>query len=72
MSLKIFHFVFITLSSLACMGLGLWAFQWAGDLQWTLRMTLGSGGFLAAAGLIYYGGHFYQKVLKNKNNWVVP
>lgn len=65
MSLKIFHFVFITLSSLLCMGLGLWAFRAFSEQQVISNMFLGVGSFIAAGALIYYGNKFYQTVIKD-------
>ncbi len=62
MSLKAFHFVFITFSILLALGIGCWCL-WI-DLQTgTSSYLLGAvGSFLAAVALFVYGVWFYRKM----------
>ncbi len=61
MSLKGFHIFFITVSSLAAFGFGIWCFvsRVAGTTLYTL---LGIGSLLLGVGLIVYGKKFLQKM----------
>ena len=63
MSLKAFHVVFITLSTLLAVG---FAFSSYHDYQMhgggTVAMSLTVAGFVAAAGLVTYGVWFLKKL----------
>lgn len=64
MSLKFFHILFIALSTLLSVGVGLWAIDtWRGDgdLTWLVLAVLAFGG---GGGLVVYGNRFLQKVRK--------
>lgn len=67
MSLKIFHIVFITLSSLLSFGFGVWAirahYRGGGDIGY---LVSGIVSFLAGGALIYYGDKFFKKMRKIK------
>jgi hypothetical protein len=62
MSLKAFHFVFITFSVLLALGLGAWC-VWVNLVEGN-SMYLGGavGAFAAALVLIVYGVWFYRKM----------
>jgi hypothetical protein len=64
MSLKFFHILFIALSTLLSLGVGLWAIDtWRtdGDATWLALAVLAFGG---GGGLVVYGNRFLQKVRK--------
>ena len=54
MSLKWFHIVFITLSTLLLIGFGVWGL-------FNQHVALGIGSLAASAGLCVYGNYFLQK-----------
>ncbi len=63
MSLKGFHIVFVTVSTLLCAFLALWSVMWAKD---TTGLTIFIGS-LGAAGVLLmpvYGVYFYKKVAR--------
>lgn len=62
MSLKAFHFVFITFSTLLALGLGGWCI-WV-DLVEGSSIYLGGAiaSFVAAVALVIYGVWFYRKM----------
>ncbi|MDX1741276.1 MAG: hypothetical protein R3178_08290 [Rhodothermales bacterium] len=63
MSLKAFHIVFITLSTLLAIGFGFSSYH---DYQMhgggALSMSLAVAGFVAAIGLVIYGVWFLKKL----------
>jgi hypothetical protein len=64
MSLKFFHILFITLSTLLSLGVGLWAIDtWRadGDITWLALALVAFGG---GGGLVVYANRFLQKVRK--------
>lgn len=64
MSLKGFHIVFVTISTLCLVGFAAWAFL--SDVEPMLRV----GGAVSAAcgvALAIYGSWFYRNKLKNSN-----
>ena len=64
MSLKFFHLLFIGLSSLMALGVGLWAIDaWRTD-GFTGWLGLAAVAFLGGAGLVVYGNRFIQKARK--------
>lgn len=64
MSIRGFHIVFVTLSTLLCLFLALWAFLWPGLEGGTLVTSLGVVGIIGFIGLPVYGVYFYRKVRK--------
>jgi len=71
MSLKVFHFVFITLSCLLCMGMGLWAFREYGDTNVNNYIFTGIFSFMCSLGLIVYGNKFFKKAFRDKGHMVI-
>ena len=62
MSLKIFHIIFITFSTLLAFGIGAWCL-WVNSLEASTNYLAGAiGCFLAAAALIVYGCWFWRKM----------
>ncbi len=62
MSLKGFHIVFITCSTLLALGVGAWCL-WVNLVAGASVYLAGAiGSFLAALGLIVYGVWFYRKM----------
>jgi hypothetical protein len=60
MSLRAFHIVFVTVTTLMCVFLAVWAFLLAGDRS-ALVMGLGGLGALGAIVMPVYGVYFYRK-----------
>ena len=63
MSLKGFHIVFVTVSTLLCIFLALWAFLLAGDSNGSTLIV----GFIGVAGAVLlpiYGVYFYRKATR--------
>lgn len=62
MSLKAFHVVFISASTLLAFGFGGWMLRgwWSGGPLTDLLLGLGS--MAAGAGLVVYGRHFLKKL----------
>ena len=63
MSLKGFHIVFVTVSSLLCLFLALWSFFLAGETTLVTRI-IGGTGVLGALVLPIYGVYFYRKITR--------
>jgi hypothetical protein len=62
MSLRAFHIVFVTLATLFCVFLALWAFWWPGGGERdTADRFIGVVGVLGTLGLPVYGVYFYRK-----------
>jgi membrane protein YdbS with pleckstrin-like domain len=62
MSLKGFHIVFITLSTLLAFGIGIWCL-WVNKMAATTSYTVGAVcSFAAAVVLIVYGCWFWRKM----------
>ncbi|HEV8185634.1 MAG TPA: hypothetical protein VGP40_06730 [Chthoniobacterales bacterium] len=62
MSLKGFHIVFITFSTLLALGCGIWCLQ-LGQMTGANAYFLGAVcSFIAALGLVIYGFWFYRKM----------
>jgi len=62
MSLKAFHIVFITVSTLLAVGFGVWslrAYQTGGR---TLDLAFGFGSLVGAVALLVYGRYFLKKL----------
>jgi len=62
MSLRSFHIVFITICTLLCVFMGLWAFLFAESR--VAALILGSVGIIGAIILPIYGVVFYRKASK--------
>ncbi len=62
MSLRAFHIVFVTISTLLCVFMAVWAFQFAESV--VAARILGTVGILGAIGLPVYGVSFYRKASK--------
>lgn len=63
MSLKGFHIVFVTVSTLLCVFLALWAFLLAKD-GGGLTASIGAVGVIGALALPVYGVCFYRKITR--------
>lgn len=61
MSLRGFHIVFITLTTVLCVFLALWAFLWAPNNAGLAGPILGAVGVLGSIGFPVYGVYFYRK-----------
>jgi hypothetical protein len=61
MSLKGFHIVFVTISTLLCVFMALWAFLLAKDASFIVHL-LAVVGILGSIGMPIYGICFYRKV----------
>lgn len=62
MSLRAFHIVFITIATLLCVFMALWAFLFAESR--VAAIILGTVGILGAVALPLYGVSFYRKASK--------
>jgi flagellar biogenesis protein FliO len=62
MSLKGFHIVFITFSTLLALGCGIWCVQVNQAAQAPVYLAGAIGSFVAALGLLIYGFWFYRKM----------
>lgn len=62
MSLKGFHIVFITFSTLLALGCGVWCVQLNRTEQAPAYMIGAACSFLAALALVIYGFWFYRKM----------
>lgn len=62
MSLKAFHIVFITASTLLSVGFSAWAFREYSEEGARINLTFGIGSALAAASLLVYGKYFLKKL----------
>ena len=62
MSLKGFHILFITVSTLLALGVGAWCL-WVNSIEGTPVFRIGAVcSFFAATGLVIYGVWFYRKM----------
>jgi len=62
MSLRAFHIVFVTLCTLLCVFMALWAL-WFAESR-VAALILGPVGLLGAVGMPVYGVFFYRKASK--------
>lgn len=62
MSLKAFHILFITLSTLLAFGFGVWSLRSHATEPDTTLLTLGVLSLLVGVGLLIYGVRFYRKL----------
>lgn len=62
MSLRVFHLVFITLSTILAWFFGGWCFWTHSQSPSHLLLALGTGSFLAGAALIAYERWFLRKI----------
>lgn len=65
MSLKGFHIVFVTVSTLLFLFLALWSFVLADD-QMPMKNALGVVGVAGLLLMPVYGVYFYRKLTKNQ------
>lgn len=63
MSLKGFHIVFVTVSTLLCVFLALWGFLLASESN-GLNHSIGAIGIFGAVTLPIYGVYFYRKATR--------
>ena len=63
MSLKGFHIIFVTVSTLLCMFFALWAFVLTPENS-TMVTALGSVGVLGSLLMPSYGFYFYRKITR--------
>lgn len=63
MSLKGFHIIFVTVSTLLCMFFALWAFVLTPEKS-TMVTALGSVGVLGSLLMPSYGFYFYRKITR--------
>jgi hypothetical protein len=62
MSLKGFHILFITVSTLLALGVGAWCL-WVNSMEGAPVFRMGAiGAFVVAAALMVYGVWFYRKM----------
>jgi hypothetical protein len=63
MSLKAFHIIFITASTILAFGFGIWTVQryMVGDGS-SLELVLGIASLVLGVGLIWYGRYFLKKL----------
>jgi hypothetical protein len=66
MSLKIFHIVFIVLSTALSLWFGVWCFRTGGSSY----MIGGVLSFVVGGLLVYYGDRFFRKMKKLKYLWI--
>ncbi len=62
MSLKAFHIFFIVMSTLLCVGLGIWAVNDFGRSGSWVHLALGVGSFIGSILLACYGVWFLRKL----------
>ena len=63
MSLKGFHIVFVTVTTLLCVFLGLWSFLLAPERS-GMSLALGIVGVMGAVVMPVYGVCFYRKITR--------
>ena len=63
MSLKGFHLVFVTVSTLLCAFLALWSFVWAPEKSGMIT-ALGIVGVAGTLLMPLYGVYFYRKITR--------
>jgi hypothetical protein len=64
MSLRGFHIVFVTLSTVLCLFLAVWGFGFAPDDARSLGRTMGVIGVAGLLVMPVYGVYFYRKAKK--------
>lgn len=64
MSLKAFHIIFVTFSTLLAFGFGAWALNSYANTKATLDLVMGIVAVVMGFGMIWYGKYFLKK-LKN-------
>ncbi len=62
MSLKAFHIFFIVVSTLLCVGFGVWAVNDFGRSGSWVHLALGVGSFIGSISLVWYGVWFLRKL----------
>ncbi len=64
MSLKTFHIIFITVTTLLCVFLAVWGFKLAPAYLYDSAKKVGYLGVIGSLLMPIYGVYFYQKVKK--------
>ena len=64
MSLRGFHIVFVTLTTLMCLFMAVWSFGFAPRDAGPMALVLGIIGVIGTIGLPVYGVYFYRKAKK--------
>jgi len=64
MSLKAFHIVFVTVSTILAAGFGVWSLQNYFSGEGVSNLVFGIGSLLATGALIVYGIYFLKKLKK--------
>jgi hypothetical protein len=62
MSLKAFHIVFVSVSTLLAVGFGIWSLRAYNAGGQTADLLWGIGSLLAAVALVVYGRYFLRKL----------
>jgi hypothetical protein len=62
MSLKAFHIVFITVSTLLFVGFGVWSLRMYQHSGGTANLAFGIGSLVGAVALVIYGRFFLKKL----------
>ncbi len=63
MSLKTFHILFVTVSSLLAFGFGVWSLNnYFGGSNAVADLAMGAGSLLAGVALVVYGKYFLKKL----------
>jgi len=63
MSLKAFHILFVTVSSLLALGFGVWSLNnYFGGSHAVADLAMGAGSLLAGVALVVYGKYFLKKL----------
>ena len=62
MSLKAFHIVFVTASTLLAFGFGAWSLHQYSETKALADLLTGVGALLSGIGLLWYGKYFLKKL----------
>lgn len=63
MSLKIFHIIFIVVSTLLSFGFAAWAFFYCLKMQAYFYCALGAASIIFGIAMIIYGNKFFKKLI---------
>lgn len=62
MSIRGFHIIFITISTMLFIGMALWVFMLSGMESGMAKYGFGGGAIAIALALVIYGFYFYKKI----------